>query len=321
MITLDYPRTISEFSKFFPDEAACLRYLIHIRWPEGFICPKCQCRKYWMLNNGLMECHCCGRQISATSGTLLHGTRKSVREWFHAMWWISTQKTGGSARGLQRLLDLGSYQTAWAWLHKLKRGMVRCGRDPLQGPVEIDDAFIGGEESGVVGRQSLTKARIVVAVEVKSELRQVTGRIRMKHVNDFSSASLVPFVIQNVVMGSTIVTDGWSGYGPLGEQGFRHEPRAAKRINKADQDVLPNAHRVISLVKRWLMGTHHGAARPKHIQHYLDEFTFRYNRRKSGHVGKVFYRLVQGVCEASPQPYWKLVGRETPDKPLDIVVT
>jgi transposase-like protein len=167
----------------------------------------------------------------------------------------------------------------------------------------------------------LTKARIVVAVQVKSELRQVTGRIRMMHVNDFSSDSLVPFVVQNVVMGSTIVTDGWPEYGPLGEQGFHHEPRAAKRINKADQAALPNVHRAISLVKIWLLGTHHGAARPKHIQHYLDEFTFRYNRCKSGHAGTVFYRRVQGVCGTPPQPYWKLVGSETPDKSLDIAVT
>ena len=281
----------------------------------------CRALAYWLLNNGLMECRGCGRQISPTSGTLLHGTRKSVGEWFQAMWWIATQKTGGSARGLQRLLGFGSYQTAWAWLHKLKRGMVRCGRDPLLGPVEVNDAFIGGEEVGIAGRQSATKARVVVAVEIKSSFRPVAGRVRLKHVHDFSAASLIPFVAENVVEGATVITDGWSGYGPLAAHGFLHEVRVARRRARSDQDTLPNVHRVISLVKRWLLGTHHGAVRPKHIQYYLDEFTFRHNRRQSRHVGKVFYRLVQGACEAAPQPYWKLVGREAPDQPLHIVVT
>jgi transposase-like protein len=321
MVTEWYPKNAREFGKFFSDEEACVRYLIQVRWPEGFVCPVCLAGEYWLLKNGLMECRGCGRQVSATSGTLLHRTQKSVDQWFRAMWWIATQTTGGSAKGLQKQLGFGSYQTAWAWLHKLKRGMVRNGRDPLQGPVEVDEAFIGGKEAGVSGRQSDKKARIVVAVEIKGPSRRANGRIRLRHVPDCSATSLVPFVADNVTAGSVVITDGWLGYTPLKTKGFVHEVRVAKRKKKTDEDLLPNVHLIISLVKRWLLGTHHGAVSEKHLQFYLDEYTFRHNRRKSKHVGNIFYRLVQGVCEAPPQPYWKLVGRVAPNQPLHIGVT
>jgi len=321
MIKEYYPKDATEFGRFFSDEDACMRYLIQIRWPEGFICPVCLAGEYWVLKNRLMECRGCGRQVSATSGTLLHGTRKSIGEWFRAMWWIATQKTGGSAKGLQRQLEFGSYQTAWTWHHKLKRGMVRNGRDPLLGPVEVDEAFIGGKEPGVYGRETEKKSRVVVAVEIKSPSRPVNGRIRLQQVKDCSAASLIPFVTENVTAGSVVVTDGWSGYSLLKAHGFAHEIRVAKRRKRTGENLLPNAHQTVSLLKRWLIGTHHGGVREKHLQFYLDEYTFRHNRRKSKHVGKIFYRLVQGVCEAPPQPHWKLVGRSAPDQPLDIVVT
>jgi len=321
MVTEDYPGDATEFGKVFSDEDACLQYLINLRWPEGFACPVCRSGEYWLLKNGLMECRDCGRQVSPTSGTLLHGTRKSIGEWFRAMWWIATQTTGGSAKGLQRQLEFGSYQTAWAWHHKLKRGMVRNGRDPLQGPVEVDEAFIGGKERGVYGRETDKKSRVVVAVEIKSPSRPIKGRIRLQQVTDCSAASLIPFITENVTEGSVVITDGWSGYGPLKANGFAHEIRVAKGKKKTDEDLLPNAHQMISLLKRWLLGTHHGAVSQKHLQFYLDEYTFRHNRRKSSHVGKIFFRLVQGVCEAPPQPYWKLVGRTAPDQPLHVVVT
>lgn len=321
MVTEDYPRDATAFGMAFSDENACLRYLINVRWPDGFVCPVCGGRAYWLLKNGLMECRGCGKQVSPTSGTLLHGTRKSIGEWFRAMWWIATQTTGGSARGLQRQLEFGSYQTAWTWHHKLKRGMVRNERDPLQGPVEVDEAFIGGKEQGVYGRETDKKSIVVVAVEIAGQSRPINGRIRLQQITDCSSVSLIPFVEANVTAGSVVITDGWSGYGPLKAKGFTHEIRVLKGKKKSQEDLLPNAHLTISLVKRWLLGTHHGAVSQKHLQFYLDEYTFRHNRRKSNHVGKIFYRLVQGVCEASPTPYWKLVGRAAPDKPLHIVAT
>ena len=165
-----------EFDKWFGKEEACREYLLRIRWPDGFRCPGCGGRKAWENQRNLLVCCGCGRQVSLTAGTVMQGSRKPLGMWFRAMWWICTQKTGGSAKGLQRLLGLGSYQTAWAWLHKLRRAMIRAGREPLVGPVEVDDAFIGGKEEGVVGRETYKKAKIVVAVEVHSPSRRERGR-------------------------------------------------------------------------------------------------------------------------------------------------
>ena len=311
MGTEDYPRNLMEFDERFTTEEACEEYLFRVRWPDGFRCPRCAGTKAWVNKRHLLVCSACGRQVSLTAGTVMHGTRKPLRMWFRAMWWTCTQKTGGSAKGLQRLLGLGSYQTAWAWLHKLRRAMIRASREPLVGPVEIDDAFIGGREEGVSGRQSFKKARIVVAVEVRGATRKALGRVRLSHVPDFSAESLVPFVVENVVAGSHVITDGWEGYRPLSGAGFAHE------ACPADPELPANVHRVVSLLKRWLLGTHQGAVRQKHLQHYLDEFTFRHNRRKSHHVGKIFYRMLQGATTHEATPYWRLIHRQGPDQPLN----
>lgn len=304
-----------EFDELFGTEEACRDYLFDVRWPRGFVCPRCQGMKSWMNNRYLIVCSACGHQVSLTAGTVMQGTRKPLRMWFKAIWWVCTQKTGGSAKGLQRLLGLGSYQTAWAWLHKLRRAMIRAGREPLEGPVEVDDAFIGGKEQGVKGRDTIKKAKIVVAVEVPGPFRKSLGRIRIAHVPDFSSISLIPFILENVQPGANIITDGWEGYTPLSKHGYIHE------IRLSNNEMLANVHRVISLLKRWLLGTHQGAVRPKQLQHYLDEFTFRHNRRKSHHVGKIFYRMLQGATANEPRAYWQLVGRSRPDRPLHMDIT
>ena len=311
MLTEDYPRNLIEFDERFATEEACQQYLFAVRWPDGFRCPKCSGMKAWVNKRHLLVCGACGRQVSLTAGTVMHATRKPLRMWFRAMWWTCTQKTGGSAKGLQRLLGLGSYQTAWAWLHKLRRAMIRASREPLQGPVEIDDAFIGGREQGVIGRQSVKKARIVIAVEVRGDNRTTLGRVRLGHVPDFSADSLVPFVVENVVADSLVITDGWKGYRALGSNGFAHE------VRPGDAELLANVHRVVSLLKRWLLGTHQGAVSQKHLQHYLDEFSFQHNRRKSHHVGKIFYRMVQGATTYEATPYWRLIDRRKPDQPLN----
>lgn len=305
-----FPRTAMEFDERFATEEQCQEYLFNVRWPEGFQCPRCVGTKAWINNRQLFVCSACGHQVSLTAGTVMHGSRKPLRMWFRAIWWICTQKTGGSAKGLQRLLGLGSYQTAWAWLHKLRRAMVRAGREPLEGPVQVDDAFIGGEEKGVAGRQTLKKAKCIVAVEVPGDARKASGRIRLAQVPDFSTSSLIPFVVGNVLTGSTVITDGWAPYRSLPKHGYAHE------VHTAQGEMLADVHRVISLLKRWLLGTHQGAVRPKQLQHYLDEFTFRHNRRKSRHVGKIFYRMLQGAATTPASPYWHLVGRSAPDQPL-----
>lgn len=314
----DFPKTALEFDERFSSEEACRTYLMKVRWPEGFRCATCGGTKAWTSGRLYLICSHCGYQASLTAGTVMHGSHKPLRMWFKAMWWVCTQKTGGSAKGLQKQLDLGSYQTAWAWLQKLRRAMIRAGREALEGPVEVDDAFLGGKEIGVRGRETIKKAKIVVAVEVTGDTRNISGRVRFGHIPDFSANSLVPFVVENVAPGSQVITDGWEGYGPLADHGFIHQTRIIGSDKKRAVELLPNAHREIALLKRWLMGTHQGAVRPKQLQHYLNEFAFRHNRRKVRHVGKIFYRMLQGSVMTKATPYWRLIGRETPDRPLYI---
>lgn len=300
----DFPKTLVEFDERFGTEAACREYLTRLRWPERFRCPGCGHDQGWLNRRHDIQCTHCGRQTSLTAGTIFAGTRKPLRVWFKAMWWVSTQKTGGSAKGLMRLLGLKSYQTAWTWLQKLRRAMVRPGRDKLAGTVEVDDSFIGAVEAGVSGRASHVKARIVVAVEVDG--RKI-GRGRLRHVPDFSADSLVPFVEDNVEPGSKVRTDGWQGYVPLRDKGYRHTVTVIGKDPARASRLLPAVHRVVSLLKRWLVGTHHGRVEATHLQAYLDEFAFRFNRRKSRHVGMIFFRLAQQGVQTAPLPYRALV--------------
>jgi transposase-like protein len=220
------------------------------------------------------------------------------------MWWVTTQKNGASALGLQRVLGLKSYETAWAWLHKLRRAMVRPGRDLLTGRVEVDEGYIGGEEEGLPGRLNLKKALVVVAAQ---EDGPGIGRIRMRQIIDASADSLIPFIKGSVQPGCTIHTDGWLGYAPLDRNGYQHEVTFLKGKKKTPSELLPRVHRVISLLKRWLLGTHQGAVSRKHLDYYLDEFTFRFNRRRSKSRGKLFFRLAQQAVAVDPVPYDRIV--------------
>lgn len=258
-----------------------------------------------MTARGMLRCAACQRQTSSIAGTILEGTRKPLRTWFEAMRFVTSQKGGGSALGLQRVLGLGSYQTAWAWLHKLRRAMVRPGRDRLSGRVEVDETYLGGPEGGVRGRQTEDKALIVVAAQ---EDGKGVGRIRMRRIPDASAESLVPFVEESVEPGSTVHTDGWLGYVPLETKGYIHEVSFLHGDPRSPSQLLPRVHRVVSLLKRWLMGTHQGAVSHEHLDYYLDEFTFRFNRRRSQVRGLLFYRLLQQVVEIDPVPYARLVG-------------
>ena len=300
-----YPKTLVEFDDRFPSEAACWKYLIEVRWPEGFLCPRCGSAKAWQTERRLLRCSRCHYQASATAGTVFHRTRKPLRTWFRAMWWVSTQKTGGSARGLRRILGLRSQQTAWAWLQKLRRTMIRPGRERLSGTVEVDDAYVGGVEEGVRGRETALKAKIAVAAEVKGRR---LGRIRIRHVPDFSQAVLTAFVEQNVEPDSVVRTDGFPGYDPLTGRGYKHRVIVIGSDRTRALRLFPSVHRVISLLKRWLLGTHQGRVTPKHLQRYLDEFTFRFNRRRSLAVGQVFYRLVQQAAATPHESYREIVG-------------
>jgi len=253
-----------------------------------------------------MYCAFCQRQTSFTAGTIFEGTRKPLRLWFQAMWYVTSQKFGGSALGLKRVLGLGSYQTAWSWLHKMRRAMVRPGRERLSGYVEVDETYVGGEEEGVYGRQTHKKAIVVIAVEV--HFPKGFGRVRMQRIPDASAASLTPFVRDAVEPGSTVHTDGWKGYDSLPKHGYTHERTVLSDSGDPAHVSMPAVHRVSSLLKRWLLGTHQGAVSNRHLDYYLDEYTFRFNRRTSKARGLLFYRLIQQAVQVAPVPYNQLVG-------------
>lgn len=311
---VDYPRTLEEFDRWFSSEEACSRYLMQLRWPQGFRCPGCGRERAWATARRLLRCAECQRQTSVVAGTILAGTRKPLRTWFQAMWFVTGEKLGGSAQGLQRVLGLGSYQTAWTWLHKLRRAMVRPGREKLRGRVEVDETYVGGVEPGVFGRQTVSKSIVAIAAEMEG---RGIGRIRLVCVKDVSAECLLPFVKQTIERGSQVHTDGWGGYVGLKEAGYRHRIINVKRSGRLAHELLPRVHLVASLLKRWLLGTHQGSVSDKHLDYYLDEFTFRFNRRRSRSRGLLFYRLLQQAMQAEPVSYHRLTA-EVPEEPESV---
>ena len=301
----DYPRTLAEFERRFNTEEACRAYLVQLRWPDGFLCPACGGATAWPVRAVLWQCAGCGRQTSVTAGTIFQDTRTPLMTWFRAIWHVTSAKTGTSALALQQVLGLGSYQTAWAWLHKLRRAMLRPGRDRLSGHVEVDETFIGGL-GGAEGRSTATKALVIVAAE---EVGHGIGRIRMRRIPNASADSLSAFVHDAIEPGSQVHTDGWHGYDHLTADGYRHRVTFLRGDAELAMDQLPRVHRIVSLLKRWLLGTHQGAVSQVHLDYYLDEFTFRFNRRRSRHRGKLFFRLVQQAVTVDPVPYRRLVQR------------
>lgn len=306
----DYPKTLFEFEARFSSEEACRDYLYQLRWPNGFRCPHCGYEKAWPVGAVLFQCARCDHQISVTAGTIFHGTHKPLTVWFRTMWWVSAQKNGASALGLKRILGLGSYRTAWTWLHKLRRAMVTPGRNRLSGIIEVDESYIGGEKPGKRGRGAPGKSLVVIAAEVNG--RRI-GRIRLRRVSDASAESLQDAVQEAADQGSVIRTDGWSGYSQLSSLGYVHEVVRTDAV--LGDNLLPSCHRVAALLKRWLMGTHQGAVSHEHLDYYLDEFTFRFNRRTSHHRGKLFFRLLQSAVEVDPVTFRQLTKNVRGPKP------
>lgn len=310
----EYPRNLTELEANFTSEEACRAYLARLRWPAGFRCPRCGSEKAWPVR-GLRECGGCGAQTSITAGTIFQDTRIPLSIWFRAMWWVTTQKNGASALGLQRVLGLKRYETAWVMLHKLRRAMVRPGRDLLTGRVEVDECYVGGLEEGLPGRLNLDKALVVVAAQ---EDGPGIGRIRMRQILNASAESLMPFVQDSIAPGSVVHTDGWSGYLPLESKGYKHDVTIVTHRKKTPSELLPRVHQVVALLKRWLMGTHQGAISHKHLDYYLDEFTFRFNRRRSKSRGKLFLRLAQQAVAVDPVTYNKIIHAQLTAKPQSI---
>jgi len=302
---LDYPRSYAALRAWFSSDVACLDYLDWLRWPDGFCCPLCRGTQAWRLVDGRWSCGTCGRRISATAGTIFHGTRTPLSVWFAAAWLMGSQKHGISALGLRRALGIGSQQTAWAMLHRYRTAMVRPGRDRLRGTVEADETFLGGPEPGRRGRGALGKTMVEIAVEQDGG---GLGRCRMQIIEDSTTATLREFLLAHVESGTVVITDGLSSYIRACGEDYEHQPEPVAPCGLHAHELLPGVHRVASLAKRWLLGTHQGGVKPAHLQAYLDEFTFRFNRRRSRARGMLFYRLLEQAVQAEPRTYRSLVA-------------
>lgn len=306
----DYPSRWQDVLAWFPDDTACLTYLERLRWGAGFVCPRCLHDEAWRRSDGLRRCSACRHTTSVTAGTIFHRTRLPLATWFAAVWYVTNQKNGVSALGLQRVLGM-SYRTAWTWLHKLRRAMVRPGRERLNGVVEVDETYVGGAEEGVHGRETEKKAIVAIAVEMLDP--KGFGRVRMRRVHDVSAASLTSFVRDAIAVGSTVHTDGWGGYNDLPKHGYVRKKTVLSDSSDPAHVAMPGVHRIAALLKRWLLGTHQGHVSGKHLDYYLDEFTFRFNRRHSKARGLLFYRLLQQAVLAEPAPY-KVIVATTPGR-------
>ena len=305
-----YPRSTGEFQSWFATDADCLDFLDWLRWPGGFVCPRCGHGGGWAVADGRYKCAACGKRTSVTAGTLFDRRRTPLTVWFTACWMFAAPKDGVSALSLQRSLEIGSYPTAWAMLHRLRSVLVRPGRDRLSGTVEVDETFMGGEEAGLRGGRAKGKKSLVgVAVEVRQP--RGYGRCRMEILPDASAGSLHPFLTRHVEPGATVITDGWMGYHGITGLGYAHVRRSQRAARARGEDpgkLLPGVHRVASLAKRWLLGTHQGPVEDTHLQSYLNEFCFRFNRRRSRSRGLVFYRVLELAVGHHPVRYRDLVA-------------
>ena len=298
---------LMEFESKFGTEKACQDYLFGLKFKDGFVCEKCGCTEYWITKEYVYMCKKCRNHTHLTSNTIFQDTHKPLSMWFRAMWWITSQKNGTSALGLQRILGIGSYKTAWTWLHKLRVAMVRPGRDKLKGFVEVDETYIGGKQSGGnSGRGTENKTLVAVAVEIDDKN---IGRVRFGVISDASAESLEEFIINNVEKGSTVITDGWRSYSKIKELGYKHEIND-KKLRTNDEKLLPHVHLVISLLKRWILGTLQGSLSDQHMAYYLDEYTFRFNRRTSASREQLFYRLLEQAVEIKPIIYQVIAERK-----------
>src|SRR3954447_6519682 len=309
---LHYPAVTGEFMAWFSADADCLDYLEWLRWPSGFVCPDCG-QGGWRLADGRFECSGCGRRTSVTAGTIFDRTRTPLTVWFTACWQLAAAKDGISALSLQRSLEIGSYQTAWVMLHRLRSVLVRPDRERLTGVVEVDETYIGGEEPGVrAGRANGKKLLVGIAVERRQP--RGLGRCRMAVLPDAKTETLRAFLADHVEEGSTVITDGWQPYrqATAGRYAHQRQPGAGREANT----TLPGVHRVASLAKWWLLGTHQGSADDAHLPNYLDEFAFRFSRRRSRSRGLVFYRVLELAVAHEPVRYRDLVlNPRTPTGP------
>jgi hypothetical protein len=295
----DFPKTATEFEERFQTEDDCRTYWIKVRWGGKPACACCNSKRVWTIRNGTtFECADCGHQTSLTSGTVLEKTRKPLKMWFRAIFEISTRRTGISAKDLQRIMGFGSYETAWTWLHKLRSAMGRSASEPLGPFVEMDEALVGGKGSP-------NKELVLVAAETG-------GRVRIAHTANNDEKTCKRFADEEIGREAGVVTDGHAGYNgkSLGERS--HQAVVQTKAERRDDDAVQSCHWAISLLKRWILGTHAGAVSPKHLQAYLDEFSFRHNRRKTSGVARIAARVIESLAGKPPLTMRKLVDHAIP---------
>lgn len=301
---MEYPKTQIEFEKMFSTDEKCIAFLNRIKFPDGFKCNVCGHNECWINSRSVNICRYCRTESTVTSGTIFHKCRLPMTTILRAMWWIVAQKNGVSAKGLQKILGIGSYETSWTWLQKFRRLMVLSDRDKLSGLIEIDETLVGGKKKGKRGRGAEGKVLVAIALEVKEF---GTGRVRLSLIPDASRKSLNVFIKDQVFKKSKIITDGWKGYVDIKKMGYAHV--VSNEVVLSDgSEILPHVHRIASLLKRWLLGTHQSYVTQNHLQYYLDEFVFRHNRRKSKSRGLLFYTLLNQAMSTNPITYNNLVS-------------
>jgi len=294
----DYPQTYREFVAMFHDDKSCREFLYKLRWGDGFVCPKCGASSTpWEQTRQRLVCTDCRYQTSVTAGTIFDKTRTPLTTWLEAAWHITTAKNGMSAKTIEQTLGI-SYVTAWTMLQRFRVAMVNTEREKLSGRVEVDETLVGGVDIGGKRGRGSQKSLVVIAVEIHDP--KGFGRIRMRYIPDATSSSLTNFINDVVKSGTIICTDGWSGYTRLESLGYRHEITVMSHSNDQAHVSMPGVHRVASLLKRWILGTHQGSFSHEHLQAYLEEYTFRFNRRLSKNRGLVFRRLLEQAVATSP---------------------
>ena len=290
----DFPKTATEFEARFSTEHDCRAYWIKARWGGKPACARCESTQLWTERNGLLfECADCGHQTSLTSGTLLEKTRKPLKIWFRAVFEIGARRNGISAKDLQRIMGFGSYETAWTWLHKLRSAMVRSDSEPLGPFVQTDEALVGGKGGP-------HKQLVLVAAEAH-------GRVRLAHAENNDEGTLKHFADGQIAADSRVVTDGLASYNTYSLGKRSHDMIVQTKAEQRVNDALQGCHCTISLLKRWLLGTHGGAVHGKHLQAYLDEFAFRHNRRKTNGVGRIAGRIIEQLVVRAPLPMRKII--------------
>jgi transposase-like protein len=314
MLPTDLPRDLPSFLARFGTDDQCRTYLFQARWPAGFRCAACGHDRAWAHKARLIdECAACGKQHSLLAGTIFEQTKTGLSRWFLAIYLVTSSKGGISAMELKRQMGFGSYQTAWSWLHKIRKAMVRPERPPLTMRVEADETYLGGPRPGKPGRGAAGKVKVAGAVEsARGRARgRRLGRLRLAVVADASAQSLQGFLAAAVARPATVATDGWSGYGGLAAKGYAHEPLNLSASWGDAALRLPAIHLVFGLAKRWLLGTHHGAVSAKHLPAYLEEFVFRFNRRTAKSISHRFARVVEHAVQLPPTTYRALVATPT----------